>query len=56
MFKYDEKLKIVEEFYKSGATIKGYASTWNISVPTFRKWLKTYETYGPEGLKTKWDK
>ncbi|WP_339022714.1 helix-turn-helix domain-containing protein [Spiroplasma endosymbiont of Crioceris asparagi] len=51
-----EKLKIIEDFKKSGATIISFAPTRNISVSSLRRWLKQYEEHGFEGLKTKYEK
>ncbi|QGS52431.1 hypothetical protein STABA_v1c10840 [Spiroplasma tabanidicola] len=52
----DEKIKIIEDFKKSGVTASNFAPTRNISVVSLRNWIKKYEQGGIDALKTKYEK
>ncbi|AHB36810.1 hypothetical protein [Spiroplasma apis] len=52
----EEKIKIIEDFKKSGATAIQFAPTRNISVVSLRNWMKKYKDGGREALKTKYEK
>ncbi|QEH62380.1 hypothetical protein SCHIN_v1c11870 [Spiroplasma chinense] len=52
----EEKIKIIEEYKKSGASVTNFAPTRNVSVVSLRNWIKKYEKGGKDALKTKYEK
>ncbi|AHI53373.1 helix-turn-helix domain-containing protein [Spiroplasma culicicola] len=52
----DEKIKIIEDFKKSGVSASNFAPTRNVSVVSLRNWIKKYNSGGKEALKTKYEK
>ncbi|WP_169522273.1 helix-turn-helix domain-containing protein [Spiroplasma taiwanense] len=52
----EEKIKIIEDFKKSGVSASQFAPTRNVSVVSLRNWVKNYEKGGKEAIKMKYER
>jgi transposase-like protein len=46
----EKKLEIILDFYDSDVKIVPFAQSYDISTPTIRKWIRTFEVFGLRGL------